>query len=119
MYQINNYLRGFILFIIICYFIYIISLLKRKKVELKYSLLWIFSGLVMLVLVIFPDIFIYSAKFIGIEVASNGLFAVFIFLLIIILISLTVIISSDSAKIKILVQKIAIMEKRIRELEDK
>lgn len=110
-------LRCFSIFLIIAYFLLIFYLLKRKKFSLRYSLLWLFSGLIMLILVIFPDLLVNITRFFGIEIASNGLFAMCIFLIVMILVLLTVIVSDLTYRIKKLSQVIAIAEKRLRALE--
>lgn len=106
-----------ILFVIV-YYTFLIYSLKKKKLALKYSLLWIFSGMIFLIVAICPNILVFTTSLIGIEVPSNGLFAMLITSVILILMSLTVVISDITAKNKTLTQKIALMEKRIRELEN-
>lgn len=110
-------LRIFALLVIAIYFYVIFRFLKKKKIALKYTLLWLFSGLLMLVLVLFPQILIFVAKLLAIEVASNGLFGMCIFLIILILISLTIAISDLGEKEKRLVQNAALLDERIRYLE--
>lgn len=102
---------------VIFYFLCIFFLLKRKKLSLKYSLMWLFSGTIILLIILFPNVFNALMYKIGIVNASNGLFAICIFLFLIILLMLTSIISNMNNKIKVLIQIIGINEKRIRELE--
>lgn len=111
-------LQIFSLFVVVLYFIIIFVLLKKKRFELRYSLLWLLAGLVMLLLVIFPNLLMKATALLGIEVASNGLFAACIFFIVVILISLTTVISGFANKIKGLTQQIALLEERIRKLED-
>ena len=110
-------LRVFAFILMVIYFVAIFRLLKKKKFALKYSLLWLFGGIVMLALVIWPGILEWVAKLLGIKVASNGLFAMLNLLEIMIMISFTIVISDFSVKIKRLIQYIALLEKRIRVLE--
>lgn len=102
---------------IIFYFVCIFFLLKKKKLTLKYSLMWIFSGIIIFFIILFPNIFNILMNKLGIINASNGLFAICTFLFLIILLMLTSIISSMNSKIKTLIQIAGINEKRIRELE--
>lgn len=104
--------------LVIVYFIVIFWLLKHGKFALSYSLLWLFSGCIMALFAIFPNLLEYMAKRLGIEVASNGLFAMCIFLIIIILTSITAIVSKLSSDLRRLVQSCALMEKRLRCLEE-
>ena len=110
-------LRLVTIFFALLYFVVLVILLKNGRLALKYSLLWIFSGVLFWIAVAFPDLLVFVTSFIGIEVPTNGLFAISILFVILILMSLTVIVSEINIRIKTLVQKISLMEKRIRELE--
>lgn len=104
---------------IICYFIIILHFLKNKALELKYTLLWLFAGVVMLILVIFPELLSWLVQLFGIQSNMNGLYIILISFIIMILMALTSIASRQSNKTKTLIQEIAILEKRVRELENK
>lgn len=114
----NHFLRIALLIAILVYYLCIYYLLKEKKLLLKYSLLWIISGLIMILLVIFPQPFEYIMHLIGVVEMTNGLFAVVLLVLIFILISLTSIVSSQNSKIRQLVQQCAMYEKQLRQLEE-
>ena len=104
---------------ILIYFICIFFMLKSKKLELKYSLLWILSGLCMLLVILFFEPFMQIMNVLGIIEPVNGIFAIMIFLLILLLISMTAVLSKLNNKLRTLTQKCAMYEKRIRDLEDK
>ena len=87
--------------------------------SLKYTLLWLFSAFIMLIVSIFPDILRTVAKLLGFEIASNAVFSLMLGFVIIILLSLTAIASKQTENIKKLAQTIALLEKNIRELEGK
>lgn len=100
------------------YFALVFHLLKKKALNLKYTLLWLLSGIIMLVLAIFPQILDFFANLVGIYEPTNALFAVVFFCVIIILMSLTAIVSKLNEKSKRLIQSIALLEKRVRRLEE-
>lgn len=100
------------------YFLIVFRLLKKKTLNLKYTLLWLASGIIMLTLAIFPQILGWFAALVGIYEPTNALFAFMFFCVIIILMSITAIVSKLNEKSKRLVQSIALLEKRVRELED-
>lgn len=108
---------------IVVYFIMMCIFLKNKALSLKYTLLWIFAGIIMSLLVIVPDILVYLNHLVGIQdgVQSkmNGLFIWAIVFIVCILLSLTSIVSRQNNKIRQLVQTISRLEKRVRELEEK
>ncbi len=101
------------------YFIIILLFLKHRAIELKYTLLWIFSGIIMAIMIFFPYTFRAFIHLLGITSTMNGLFVFFIGVLIMICMSLTSIVSKQTNKLRTLTQELAILEKRIRELEDK
>lgn len=78
-----------------------------------------FAGFILALLVIWPDVLRGFVKVIGIQDNMNGLFIMSFAFVIMIMMSLTSIVSRQANKIKLLVQELAIMEKRIRELESR
>ena len=102
---------------IVIYFLIVFRLLKHKKLSLKYSLLWIGIGAAMSTLVIIPDLLVCMSHFFGIVDTMNGLFTFAIGFILILLMALTSIVSKQSDKIRILTQDIALLEKKVRELE--
>ena len=111
-------LLRFAFFVILAYFLLIVYLVKKKKFLLRYGILWLMSGLVMLVFILFPNILHTVTGIFGIELASNGIFAMCIFLVIMILVFLTVIVTDFANRIKKLAQRAAILEKRLGDLEE-
>lgn len=116
--MIPSTLRISLIAAVICYFILILYFLKQRALNLKYTLLWLLSGAVMGILVIFPELLTYIIHIFGIEDNMNGLFIMCIAFMIMIMMALTSIASRQNMKIRQLVQEIAILDKRIRELEE-
>lgn len=104
---------------IVVYFFLLFRLLKKKSLNLKYTLLWILSGVVMLIFALFPVLLSLVAEAVGIYEPTNALFAIMFFCVIIILMSLTAIVSKMNDRIIRLTQTLALLEKRIVELEMK
>lgn len=115
--MIPSTLRITLIAAVICYFILILYFLKQRALNLKYTLLWLLSGVVMGVLVIFPQLLTYIIRLVGIENNMNGLFIMCIAFMLMIMMALTSIASRQNVKIRKLVQEIGILEKRVRELE--
>lgn len=113
----SNYLRVLLGIVVIIYFWFILYFIKKKMLALKYILLWLFSGFVMGILLLFPQLLEVFVKIVGIETPMYGLFLVGIFFVLLISMSLTAIVSKQTERIKNLTQSNAMLEKRIRELE--
>ena len=67
-------LRITLIIAVICYFVVILYFLKQKALNLKYTLLWLLAGVVMGLLVIFPDLLLTIKRILGIEDNMNSLF---------------------------------------------
>lgn len=102
---------------LLVYFFIILMLLKYKEISLKYTLLWLLSGLLLVLLVIFPSILTWLSNVLGFQSNMNGLMVMGVAFIIMIIMSLTSIVSKQSNKIRNLVQYTALLEKRIRDIE--
>ena len=103
---------------VICYFILILYYLKKRMLELKYTLLWLAAGVVMGVMIFFPELLVWFVGILGIESNMNGLYVLSIAFIVAILMTLTSLVSRQAMKIRTLIQEMSMMEKRIRELEN-
>lgn len=111
-------LRITLIVAVICYFIIILYFLKQRALNLKYTLLWLLAGVVMGVLVVFPELLRSIIRIFGIQDNMNGLFIFCIAFIIMILLSLTSIATRLNIKVRTLTQELAILDKRIRDLEE-
>ncbi len=93
----------------------IIYILRKGRIAIKYALVWIFAALVLLALVIFPGLMSGLSNLLGFEVGSNMIFAGLIAMLIFINIALTVIVSGQSNKIRLLIQEVSMLKDKINE----
>jgi len=103
-------LRIAMLTIIIALFVFFVILLRRKKLDLKYCLVWLFGLLGISVFCIFPGALDSLSALLGIGVPVNTLFLVCIAFLACICISLTIVVSRLSDRLRQLTQNIAIYE---------
>lgn len=110
-------LRLTLIFAVVLYFIIILYFLKQRALNLKYTLLWLVAGAVLGLLVAVPELLLVIIRIFGIQDNMNGLFIILIAFIIMILLSLTSIVSRQNRKIRILTQELALLDKRIREIE--
>ena len=103
---------------VIFFFGCVIFFLRKRALTIKYSILWLISALFMLLFSVFPDLLTPVANFLGFELLSNAVFSILIAFVIIILLQQTSITSKQNEMIKTLTQANALLEKRIRELEE-
>ena len=110
------------IFLILCVGLFIAAIVRYlvlKKLNLKYTLVWLGSAVFMLVIAIFPQIITYLTRLVGMQVASNAVFFFAILFLFLIVLTLTAIVSHMNNRVYRLTQMQAILEKRVRELEEK
>ena len=117
--MITQRLQWFAIIVGILFLVMMIELIRKNRVALKYALLWLFSGVLMLLLAIFPQLLDRMARMIGIYSPVNALFAVLLCCGLVLMISFSVIMSGNKKAIVRLTQEISLMENRIRELEGK
>lgn len=103
-------LQIFLVVLSLAFCTYIVLMVKRGKLLLRYSLLWLLLGIVILVCSIFPQPVIALSELLGFDVPANFVFIVGLFFLLAICMSLTRIVSKQSRAIRNLVQQIAIYE---------
>ena len=96
-----------------------IKLIHRKRLNLKYSLLWLAMAVVMVIMVVFPGLVYKLTKLLGIDLPIHMVFTGFSFFALVMLFYLTCIVSRDNEKNRTMVQQMALMERRIRELEER
>ena len=93
------------LFILVTYYV------KKNKISVKYSIVWYLCLFTLTLFTIFPNLLGYVTKLFGIQVSSNFIFAFMIGVLFIITLSLTIIVSEQQEKIRILIQEVSILKK--------
>ena len=99
--------------------IFILFLIRTKRLSVKYSILWLATCIVIMGLSCSPYILNSIAPIIGIQYPPSLLFlATFLFLLIIVL-HFSVVISTIFDTMKGLIQKVSIMNYKLEELEKK
>lgn len=110
-------LRILLLVGVAVYLFVIIWLMKKQKLLVRYSIIWLFSAAVLALFAIFPYIVLVLRDLTQIVTPSNLIFMMAIAFLLLISLCLTSIVSGLSEKMKKLAQQNALLERRVRELE--
>ena len=92
--------------------IFIIYLVHREKVNIKYSLVWLILFLALLICLIVPGLLNSITKLLGFQTPSNMVLSLLIAVLVVINISNTVINSNQDKKIRLLIQEISLLKKK-------
>lgn len=110
-------LEIFLLILVISFLLAIIYIIKKKRLLLKYSLLWLASAIFMSISIVYPNLFYVLCNLLGIEIVSNLVFLIGFFILLILTFVLTIIVSEQKRKIVLLIEEIAIVKKEIKEIK--
>ena len=95
---------------------FVLRLVLKDSLQLKYSLLWIVLALVLLVCGLFPQPLYFISSLFGFQTPANFVFVLGFLFLICIVLSMACLSSKQSSAIANLTQRIALLEK---ELESK
>jgi len=95
----------------------IMELVRRRRLRTGYSLLWLFTGLAVLVLVVWTGLVEYLTQFLGVRSPGSMLFAAGILFTLILLLEHSLALSTLWNDNKCLNQEVALLEWRIRRLE--
>ena len=98
--------------------IYLFIMLRDKNIQHKYVYLWSILSLGVLVLAIYPKLALKAASLLGFETAANLLLSIATFILLLSSIAMSVDLSRRQRHEEELIQNIALLEKRVRDLED-
>lgn len=95
---------------------YIVIMLRNKKIDLKYTLAWLFAGLGLLITAVFPDLIKLLSNVLHIIEPVNTLFLFIIFFMLLIIFTLTIVLSRNANRVKTLTQDIGIIKLELEKL---
>lgn len=96
----------------------VLELVRRRAFLERYALLWLLSALALLVLAIWRDGLIYLADLAGIVSAPNALFLLAFGAILVLLLHFSVAVSRLADRSKLLTQRVALMDEKLRRLEN-
>lgn len=96
---------------LICSVLYIVNLLRKKKMDFRHALEWLFVIVCVLIVTIFPKLLDWLSDLVGIASSMNMLFFWGFCFSVFIIFSLSVTIGQLTEKVKRLSQEIAIIRK--------
>jgi hypothetical protein len=96
---------------------FIVSLLRRRKLREEYSLLWLFGGVVFLVLSVFRDMLTQIAFAVGIAYPPAALFLALIMGAYLMLLHFSMVFSKNAEKTRAMAQEIALLRLEVERLK--
>ena len=95
----------------------VLELVRRRLLSEKYSLLWLASAVVMILLLVFYGVFMKLVGLLKIHNPPTLLFVISFFFLMAIVLQYSLAISKLSDRTRLLAQKVAILEERLADLK--
>lgn len=97
----------------------LMELLRRRRLKERYSVLWFLTSFVLLVFTLRRQWLEDLSTLLGVYYPPTALFLILVFFMLVILIHFSTVISDLLNDKQILTQSLAILETRVRELEEK
>jgi hypothetical protein len=95
----------------------VFELVRRRRLMERYALLWLLSGIVLLILSTFRGLLEDAARITGIEYPPSALFFIAFAFVLVLLLHFSVAVSRLADQSKVLAQRLALLEKRVRDVE--
>lgn len=92
--------------------------IRRAKAQIEDSIFWVLFSLILIVFSVFPGVAYWMSDLVGTQSPSNFIFTLVIFLLLVKVFSMSVRISQLEAKLRELVQRIALDEMSAEEVRE-
>lgn len=99
---------GFILFFTV------IWILRKGRISIKFAIIWLIPSFIIIILALFPNIFLIFASLFGFQTISNLVVGILFVLMFFIILALTVLIAGQTTKINLLIQEVSILKKEIK-----
>ena len=96
----------------------IFELIRSRRLQERYALLWLLTGLVIFVLAAWRGLLGWLADLVGIAYPPSALFVLASFFVLVVLLHYSTVISKLSEQNTILAQRLAILEHALRSKED-
>lgn len=92
----------------------IVYLVIKRHISIKYSFVWLIPCFILLIFTLVPGLLKLTTDLFGFQTSSNMIFAMLIGFLMIIDIALTVIVSRQNEKTRLLIQEVSILKKKVK-----
>ncbi len=117
--SISLVLRCLVLLGSVLYLFSILFLLKKRRLTVKYAILWLVSAVLLVLFAVFPYIVLVLTNLLGMSVPMHTVLLLVTVFALLLLLSHSAAVSSLALKQKRLTQENALLEERVRRLEEK
>ena len=100
-------------------FLFVVDLVRRRKLTFKYALGWLVASFVAVFFSIFERYLFEFSRWLGFELPSNFIFFSMFCLIVFLSLLLTVFLCQQNSRNDTMVQKMALLEFELKELKEK
>jgi hypothetical protein len=111
-------MRIFAVAVLLAFLGWVTNLVRHHRLSLRDSLLWLTSTLAALVVALFPQLLVWIARALQVEVPANALFTLTFLYVLVNLLSITLAVSSNSARVRRLTQECALLRAELQLLKE-
>ena len=97
----------------------VIEMLRRRRLRERHALWWVVAGTLALIIGVFPQTLVWASQVVGIQIPTNLVFFVSIFILFLVCIQHSAELTNLEDETRMLAEQAALQDLRIRELEAK
>jgi len=95
----------------------VIEMLRKRRLRERHAVWWLFAGILALVIGVFPQVLVWAAGIIGVEIPTNLVFFVSIFILFLVSIQHSSELTTLENRSRTLAEESALQDLRISALE--
>jgi hypothetical protein len=96
----------------------VFELIRSRRLQERYGMLWLLTGIVILVFAVWRDALGKIADLVGIAYPPSALFVLFLLFILLVLLHYSTVISDLSEQNKVLAQKLALLENELETTRD-
>jgi hypothetical protein len=112
------HMRVFAVVVLLAFLGWVTVLVRHHRLSLRDSLIWLLSTFAALLVTIFPHILVWTARALQIEVPANALFTLTFLYVLLNLLSITIAVSTNSARVRRLTQECALLRAELQRLRE-
>jgi len=113
------HMRVFAVVVLLAFLGWVTVLVRHHRLSLRDSLIWLLSTFAALLVTIFPQLLVWTARALQIELPANALFTLTFLYVLLNLLSITIAVSTNSARVRRLTQECALLRAELQRLREK
>ncbi|HEX9243002.1 MAG TPA: DUF2304 domain-containing protein [Anaeromyxobacter sp.] len=102
--------------VLLAFSAWVVSLIRRQRLHLRESLIWLVTTLAAIAVTAWPDLLVRASRLVGIQVPANALFGAGLLYLAVNVLAVTIGLSQNTTSVRRLAQESALLRAELSEL---